>query len=390
MCPASRDYCEHRGRTISRGYHWLSEARIWQRSVSTSTNPDRHIPWTYQYVWRGQQFEWARDERRRGHSSQIWSGYFIVRKLSFDCLNTYTQWIHMVYDSEVALPQQTLNCWTVSWRYHEWCSTCILEYVLTSVWHARVNLRISFQIGPPLPKLVGGPCFPTDSIPVDVALCVNVQKRDSGRAVSVNLRATDHTYLLTRIFVSVSRHQILPSFAFHLSLHWSRVRVPSIHSNTAFQNLGVLAGVLPSASIACITWFKRTTSSAVHGPAWSSAIYESLLVVGGIPERRISRGTRCLWNRLRHAETERSRASLISTQVNCWSTSLDDRQLVQRSLCSISTDNFNLESSRVVQGPLSRKGSYKSWARSLTEWTRLPGTPRAMTDWDSDKAIEIS
>ena len=70
--------------------------------------------------------------------------------------------------------------------------------------------------------------------------------------------------------------------------------------------------------------------------------------------------------------------------------SLDDRQLVWRSLCSIATYNFNLESSRVVQGPLSQKGLYKSWAWSLTEQMRLPGTLHAMMDWDSDKAIEIS
>ena len=184
---------------------------------------------------------------------------------------------------------------------------------------------------------------------------------------------------MTRVFVSVLRHQILPpSFAFHLSLHWSCIWVLSIHSNMAFQNLGVLAGVLPSSSIACITWSKWMTSSAVHGPAWLSAIYESCLVVGGKPERCLSQGTRCLWNQLWHAETEHSRASLIFTQVNCWLMSLDDRQLVQRCICSIATDNFNLESSCMVQGPLSQKGLYKSWARSLTNWMRCPGTPHAM------------
>ena len=131
-------------------------------------------------------------------------------------------------------------------------------------------------------------------------------------------------YLLTRVFVLVSHHWILPpSFTFHLSLHWSCIWVPSIHSDTAFQNLGVLAGVLPS-SIACITWSKQTTSSAVHGPAWSSAICDSHLMVGGIPEQHISWGTRCLWNWLQHTDPEHSRASLISTQVNCWLTSLDD------------------------------------------------------------------
>ena len=66
-------------RTISHGYHQLSEAHLWQWSVRTSTHPNRHIPWTCQYVWQCQQVEWARDEWWKGHLSQIWSGCFIVR-----------------------------------------------------------------------------------------------------------------------------------------------------------------------------------------------------------------------------------------------------------------------------------------------------------------------
>ena len=230
--------------------------------------------------------------------------------------------------------------------------------------------------------------FPTQSTPVDVLLRVNVQKLDSGRAVSINMRATDHTYLMMRVFVSVLCHRILLSFAFHLSLHWLHIQVPSIRSDMAFQNLGVLAGVLPSSSIACITWSKRMTSSAVHGPAWLSAVYESPLVVGGIPEQHISRGTRCLWNWLRHAETDCSRALLISTQVNCWLMSLDDRQLVWRSLCSIATYNFNLESSR-GPGSLVTKGLVQKLGM-VSYWTNAPswnpacydGLGFRQSDWD--------
>ena len=176
------------------------------------------------------------------------------------------------------------------WRYCKYCSTCAVEFVLTLVWHALVNLCIRFQTSPPLPKLISRPHFPTYCVPVDILLRVNIQKCDSGQAVSVNLRVTDHTYLLMRVFVSVSRHQILLSFTFHLSLHWSCVWVLSIRSNTAFQNLGVLAGILPSSSIACITWSKRTTllqsmdlchcqQSMSHvlwwGAYWSSAYHRA-------------------------------------------------------------------------------------------------------------------
>ena len=49
-------------------------------------------------------------------------------------------------------------------------------------------------------------------------------------------------------------------------------------------------------------------------------------------------------------------------------------------LDTITTYDFNLLSSRVVQGPLPRKGSYKIWARSRIERTHLPGTARAISE----------
>lgn len=84
------------------------------------------------------------------------------------------------------------------------------------------------------------------------------------------------TYFLTSVLASVSRQRVLPPlFAIHLSRHWSRVRVPSKRSDTIFQNLGVLSGVLPSSSSTCMTWVRRASSSSDHGPVLSSAISPS-------------------------------------------------------------------------------------------------------------------
>ena len=117
------------------------------------------------------------------------------------------------------------------------------------MWHAHINFHIHFQhfqFGPLCLKLIGGPHFLTQPILVDILFHVNVKQHNSSQAVSVNLRVSQNTYLLKSIFKSLSCHQILPpSFTFfHLSLHWLCVWVWSICSNTAFQNLGVLADIL--------------------------------------------------------------------------------------------------------------------------------------------------